>query len=223
MISVVPKFRKQKSPAQSARHQKHKNMLKFRQRSTSVTVHYIFCNVPAASSLGQKKPLRQRRLSPLLPPTALLGEDTHRHCTSIFLICCLTFPSDYSSFITYRSTKVKPFCKKEQVYGFLLTFVRKQAQTVFLRIHSFFCIDNARHPCFLFTHSREYCINYVYNTHIHSFYRNYQSIFLQNSSKFYIVFADFLSDFCLFYLSYFYFSPFSLCNSLKLNNYTYIY
>ena len=113
--------------------------------------------------------------------------------------------------------------KKNRFYGFLLTFARKQGQTVFLRIHSFFCIDNTRHLCFLFTYSREYCINYVYNTHIHSFYRNYQSIFLQNSSKFYIVFADFRSDFCLFYLSYFYFSPFSLCNSLKLNNYTYIY
>lgn len=104
----------------------------------------------------------------------------------------------------------------------MLTFVRKQAQPVFLRIHSFFCIDNARHPCFLFTYPREYCINYVYNTHIHSFYRNCQSIFLQNGSKFYIAFADFRFDFCLFYLSYFYFSPFSLCNSLKLNNYTYI-
>ena len=46
------------------------------------------------------------------------------------------------------------------------TFARKQGQTVFLRIHSFFCIDNARHPCFLFTYSCEYCINYVYNTHI---------------------------------------------------------
>lgn len=96
-----------------------------------MTVHYIFCNVPAASSLGQKKPLRQRRLSPLLPPTALLGEDTHRHCTSIFLICCLTFPSDYSSFITYQSTKVKPFCKKEQVLRFFVDFCAKTSANGF--------------------------------------------------------------------------------------------
>lgn len=166
MISVVPKFRKQKSPAQSARHQKHKNMLKFRQRSTSVTVHYIFCNVPAASSLGQKKPLRQRRLSPLLPPTALLGEDTHRHCTSIFLICCLTFPSDYSSFITYRSTKVKPFCKKEQVLRFFVDFCAKTRANGF-SADTFLLLHRQYTPPLFFIHIfarilHKLCIQYTY-------------------------------------------------------------
>ena len=166
MISVVPKFRKQKSPAQSARHQKHKNMLKFRQRSTSVTVHYIFCNVPAASSLGQKKPLRQRRLSPLLPPTALLGEDTHRHCTSIFLICCLTFPSDYSSFITYRSTKVKPFCKKEQVLRFFVDFCAKTRANGF-SADTLLLLPRQYTPPLFFIHTfarilHKLCIQYTY-------------------------------------------------------------
>ena len=131
-----------------------------------MTVHYIFCNVPAASSLGQKKPLRQRRLSPLLPPTALLGEDTHRHCTSIFLICCLTFPSDYSSFITYRSTKVKPFCKKEQVLRFFVDFCAKTSANGF-SADTFLLLHRQCTPPLFFIHTfvrilHKICIKYTY-------------------------------------------------------------
>ena len=94
---------------------------------------------------------------------------------------------------------------------------------VFPRIHPLSCIGNADCSCFLFTYSHEYCINSVYNTHPHEFYWNCQTDFSQNNSKIYIVFENSSVIFCLFYLSHFYFFLFSLCNSLKLNNYTQIY
>ena len=102
----------------------------------------------------------------LLPPTALLGEDTHRHCTSIFLICCLTFPSDYSSFITYRSTKVKPFCKKEQVLRFFVDFCAKTSANGF-SVDTFLLLHRQCTPPLFFIHifSRilhKSCIQYTY-------------------------------------------------------------
>ena len=131
-----------------------------------MTVHYIFCNVPAASSLGQKKTTSATPPFPLLPPTALLGEDTHRHCTSIFLICCLTFPSDYSSFITYRSTKVKPFCKKEQVLRFFVDFCAKTSATGF-SADTFLLLHRQCTPPLFFIHIsarilHKLCIQYTY-------------------------------------------------------------
>ena len=147
-----------------------------------MTVHYIF------AMSQQLLPLAEKTTSatppfPLLPPTALLGEDTHRHCTSIFLICCLTFPSDYSSFITYQSTKVKPFCKKEQVLRFFVDFCAKTSANGFSADTFLLLHRQCTPPLFLFTYSHEYCINYVYNTHMHSFYRNCQSIFCRTAAN----------------------------------------
>lgn len=133
MISVVPKFRKQKSPAQSARHQKHKTYVQIpiALHIRDSTLHLLQC----PSSLSPWAGKTTSATPPFSPPAAhsRIGEDTHRHCASIFLICCLTFPSDYSSFITYPEHKVKPFCKKEQVLRFFVDFCVKTGANGFSR------------------------------------------------------------------------------------------
>lgn len=94
MISVVPQFRKQKSPAQSARHQKHKTyaQVPIALHIRDSTLHLLQC----PSSLSPWAGKTTSATPPFSPLAAhgCIGEDTHRHCASIFLICCPTFLPD---------------------------------------------------------------------------------------------------------------------------------
>ena len=128
------------------------------------TLHFLQC--PSSFFPWAEKATSATPPFPLLPPTALLGEDTHRHCTSIFLICCLTFPSDYPSFITYRSTKVKPFCKKEQVLRFFVDFCAKTRANGF-SADTFLLLHRQYTPPLFFIHIfarilHKLCIQYTY-------------------------------------------------------------
>ena len=88
MISVVPKFRKQKSPAQSARHQKHKNMLKCRFPEVlpialhirDSTLHFLQC--PSSFFPWAEK---ATSATPPFPPPAAHGSIGRGYSSSLHL------------------------------------------------------------------------------------------------------------------------------------------